>query len=334
MNDQATTDDPDVIEYTGFRDLEPDGVLEQPFWERYNSRLEVPISISLAILIPVAIAALVIFFNFLLPEGRNTNPVAMTYLDGEDDRGIGSPGSGGEFESKLGEAPSVADMLQPPSDAEISKVKEEIAAQIRIEGVTDVDVSDATAAAIGTLNEDLRKKIAGVRKGSGKPGSGGHEGTGTGVGGTGADSTRARALRWVIKFDTRSGHDYVEQIAGLGGVLLLQHRDDNSKLYIWRDPRRHSDRKTATDADLHELGGWLRFEDIRRQSVEAVADAFNLGYVPPMFLVYFNKELEKKLDTLERQYQNRDPREIRETVYRVVRRGGSFDLIVINQILK
>ena len=68
--------------------------------------------------------------------------------------------------------------------------------------------------------------------------------------------------------------------------------------------------------------------------MESVAEALNLGYTPPMFLVYFPKEMEKKLDTLERQYQNKDPKEIKETVYKVVRRGGDYDLFVVSQILK
>ena len=326
--------EPDVIEYTGFRDLEPDGVLEQPFWERYNSRLEMPISITLAVLMPVLLVALVIFFSFLLPSGKNNTPVAITYLDGEDDKGLGSAGSGGEENPQaLGEAPRQSDLDRLPQEIPLDKVKEEIAAAVRVDGVTDVDISDTTARAIGTLHEEIRNKISGQKKGSGKTGTGGNEGTGSGVGGTGADSTRARALRWVIKFDTRSGRDYLDQIAGLKGEVLLQVNNDNKRLYLFKNPR-STDKVIASDSDIERISGMLRFEDIRIQSVEAVAEALNLGYTPPMFIVFFPKELEKKLDTLERQYQNKDPKEIRETVYKVVRRGGEYDLTVVNQILK
>lgn len=325
----------EVPDYAGFRDLKPDGIIEQPFWERYNSRLEMPISFALAVLLPVLLTALVIFFSFLLPSNRNTAPVAMTYLDGDDDKGLGSPGSGGEENPlALGAAPTQADIDKLPREVDIHKVKEEIQNAIRIDGATDVDISDATAAAIGTLHEEIRRKIAGQAKGSGRSGSGGNEGTGSGVGGTGADSTRARALRWVIKFDTRSGKDYLDQIAGLGGIVLLQLKDDNKRLYIFRDPRNPRSKKIATDADYEEIAAMLRFEDIRRPSVEAVAEALGLDYTPPMFIVFFAKELEAKLDKLERQFQNKDPKEIRETTFRVIRRGGEYDLMVTGQVLK
>ncbi len=327
--------EPQVVEYTGFRDLDDEGVLEQPFWERYNSRLEMPISITMAILIPVLLAALVIFFSYLLPSSKDNTPPAMTWLDGEDDTGVGSAGDGGVDQPlALGQPPQQSDFQRLPKEVDIAQVKEEIGS-IRVDESTDADISDSMAAAIATLNKDLRDKIAGSRKGSGNAaGSGGNEGTGTGIGGTGSDSTRSRALRWVIKFDTRTGKDYLEQIAGLGGEVMLQVNNDNRRMYLFKDPRNAAGRVIASDAELQRLNTLLRFEDIRRTSVEAVSDALNLGYVPPMFLVYFPKKLEQKLDLLERQYQNKDPKQIRETVYKVVRRGGEYDLYVLNQILK
>ncbi|CAN5619144.1 hypothetical protein BH11PLA2_BH11PLA2_19350 [soil metagenome] len=328
------TSEPEVVEYAGFRDLEPDGILEQPFYERYNSRLEMPISFCVAVLMPVAMVFLMVLIGYLASI-KNHSPVNIMHLDGDDDAGVGSAGTGGVDEPlNIGAAPTAADMANLPKEADIAKVKEEARAAIRIDGATDVDISDATAAALGTLHEDLRQKINGQKRGSGKGGTGGDEGTGTGPGGTGHDSTRARALRWVIKFDTRSGKDYVDQIGGLGGVIVLQMRDDNKRVYIYKSLNTSLAGKIATDSDLTDIASWLRFEDVRRNSVEAVAEALSLGYTPPVFFAYFPKSLEEKLDKLERQHANKDPKDVKETVFKVVRRGGEYDLFVTNQIMR
>jgi hypothetical protein len=330
----ATLNDAEAPGYAGFREMQPDGVLEQPFMERYNSRLEMPISFAAALLVPVGLVFFLVLVTYLATT-KDRTPVAMTYLDGDDEKGLGSAGSGGVDEPlALGQAPAAADFANLPTVADISKVKEEARAAIRVEGVTDVDISDTAAAALGTLHEEIRQKLAGAKRGSGKSGTGGHEGTGTGPGGSGADSTRARALRWVIKFDTRTGKDYVEQIGGLGGMVLLQMRDDNKRLMIFKNLKNSFTGKEATDADYDQIAGWLEFTDIRKTSVEAVAEALGLGYTPPVFFARFPREFEEKLDKLERQYQNKDPKEIKETVYKVVRRSGEYDLYVVNQILR
>jgi hypothetical protein len=330
----TTRSEPDVIDYVGFRDLEPDGVIEQPFYERYNSRLEMPIAFSVAVLMPVALVFFMVLATYLA-LGRDKTPVAIMHLDGDDDAGLGSPGSGGVAEPlALGAAPAATDLDRLPKLADISQVKDEMRSDIRVDANAEPDISDTTAAALGTLHEELRQKIAGQKRGSGKPGTGGDEGRGTGVGGTGVDSTRARALRWIIKFDTRTGRDYVDQIAGLGGVIFHQMPGDNRRVMIYRNLKQSYTGRVATDADLTEISDWLQFEDIRQTSIEAISEALNIGSPPPVIFVKFPKELEVKLDKLERQFQNRDPKDIKETVYKVVRRGGEYDLFVVNQILR
>lgn len=324
--------EPETIEYTGFRDLEPDGVLEQPFYERYNSRLEMPIAIAAAVLVPVAMFFLVVVY-LTMPNSADTSTPPIKWLDGEDDSGEGSMGSGGEEALAVGMAPRQADLDRVLNKADINKVKEELEKAIKIDGVTDVDIPDSTAAALGSLHESIREKLAGQKKGTGGPGTGGNAGAGTGPGGTGADSTQTRALRWIIKFDTSSGKDYLDQIAGLGGRVLVQVQGDNKRMYYFKNPG-HSEKRIASDADYEEINGWLRFSDIREKSVEAVAQALNLGYTPPMFIVFFPKPLEAKLDKLEREYRGRDPKDIKETVYKVVRKGGEYDLFVIDQKTK
>ena len=72
--------DLETPEYTGFRDLEPDGVLEQPFYERYNSRLEMPISFAVAVLIPIAAAFLIILLITLLRAEKSVANGALTVI--------------------------------------------------------------------------------------------------------------------------------------------------------------------------------------------------------------------------------------------------------------
>jgi hypothetical protein len=325
--------EPEVIEYVGFRDLEPDGVVEQPFAERYNSFLEIPISIVASILVPLAILfGLVLYLGKEKAPDKKLLPVTML-SDGEDEKGAGSPGGGGGEELSLGAAMTPADLDRMPK-MDIAKVKEELEDGYRAEGVTDIEIPESRAAAIGSLHESLRKKIAaGGARGSGGPGTGGPASKGTGPGGTGADSTHARALRWIIKFD-RSGRDYVNQIGGLGGIIVMQLRDDNSRLYVFRNPQNGGPPKIASDEDIAEFTRLLQFTDTRGETVASVAEALGLNYTPPMFMVYFPKSFEMKLEKLEREYNGKESKQIKETIFRVIKSGGGFDLNVIGQTLR
>ena len=55
---------------------------------------------------------------------------------------------------------------------------------------------------------------------------------------------------------------------------------------------------------------------------------------PKAFWAFFPKEVEEKLAHLEKGYRNRRPEDIEETVFKVTIRGGNFEMVVDDQIMK
>lgn len=326
-------DEPKIepIENAGFRDLDPDGILEQPFWERYNKRLEMPIGTAMSILV-YAFGALLIFLLPTFFQTRDKHPVPVIAF-GDDETGDGSEGNGGAQDLALGQMPQLTDINRLDKQAQINEVKDEIRERIKVDVGGDIEIPDGAAAALATLDKSLRDKLLGAKPGTGNGTTGGDFGKGNGPGGPGAGSTYARALRWVIKFDTSSGGDYVNQMAGLSATILVPS-PDNKKLYIFKNPSAPKPLVVASDADLALLAQMIRFDDVRVKSVEAVAQALQLDYTPVAFLAYFPREIEDKLAGMEKAYRGKPIESIKQTTFKVVMKGGKYDLIVTDQILR
>lgn len=317
------------VENPGFRDLDPNGVIEQPFWERYNQRLEMPVSVAVAVLVFVAAGALIVYFMEM--GGPNKKPVPMVFAGGDDDEGDGSPGGGGE-QLAVGKPPSTEDLNKMLKDVPLKEaIEKEVRDKLDLGG--DVEVSASDSVALAQLNDDLRNKLLGARSGTGKGTSGGNNDGGTGPGGFGASSTYARGLRWVIKFETSNGQDYINQIGGIGGSMLVPVPPDNKTLLYFKNPS-NGQSTTATDADIQTVGGLIQFSEVNPDTVKAVAAALNLKFQPKFFYAYFPRNLEEKLAALEKNYQNKKPEQIRKTVFKVIVRGGSYDFVVTDQTLR
>src|ERR1700722_6273520 len=183
-----------------------EGPPEEDFDEKYNKHLEFPISIVGAVLVHVLGPALLIFILVgLMPHGDDKGgvPVKLVALDGLDDSGDGSSGSGGvedPFIKADGDPDKALDSLVDP--AKLPDVKENMQKTIKyLDPTGNLPISDANAAAYSSLNESVRKKLLGQRQGSGNEEGSGFDGSkGKGPGGTGADSTLGRNMRWVLRF--------------------------------------------------------------------------------------------------------------------------------------
>ena len=90
----------------------------------------------------------------------------------------------------------------------------------------------------------------------------------------------------------------------------------------------------ASDADLALLAQMIRFDEVRVKSVEAVSQALQLDYTPVAFLAYFPREIEDKLAGMEKAYRGKPIESIKQTTFKVVMKGGKYDLIVTDQILR
>ena len=101
-------------------------------------------------------------------------------------------------------------------------------------------------AAIGSLAEELQKRLLDFGKQGSGPGKGtGNTGQeGTGVGGFGTDNTRSRSIRWVLQFTTNNGRDYlnnawwISTMPGLAlSLVLLSVGIFGDRLRDYLDPR-------------------------------------------------------------------------------------------------
>lgn len=315
------------------------GPPDEEFWEKYSRHLEFPLSSVGSILVHVMVAATIIFMFHLANTGTDRGAVPMKLVEpgGFDDEGEGSQGSGGTeqpiaegnhnpFEKKSNEVMPL-DKL-PDAIANIKDLMKELD-----EG--DAPVSASAAAAFSSVDEELRKKLLGSKRGSGNEAGRGDDGTkGKGPGGTGADSTRARTMRWTLRFRTASGEDYIQQLASMKATLVIPVPPENKEMMYYSDLSNPTSGRIATAADTRVIASQVKFSDDRRSSVEGVSRVLKLSYTPRVFWAVFPKNIEEELERKEKGHRNRRPEDIEETIFRITVRGGNVDIVVDEQKIK
>ncbi|HEY1187185.1 MAG TPA: hypothetical protein VGE74_05975 [Gemmata sp.] len=314
---------------------------EEEFWDRYNRRLEFPLAAVAAVLLHVLVLVVLVFGLFSLLKDKETpNPkLELVAVGGLDDAGEGSAGSGGKPEPDLikdvSQERSTRDIL--PTPQALADAKEVVKKIVLEDPSGQLPISAANAAAYQQLDESLRKKLLGIgsQKGSGPGAGNGDTGQqGNGPGGTGADSTRARGLRWVLRFKVANGRDYLDQLRSMGAEILVPIPPDEKECLVFPDLKQLDTKRNATDADFRRLAGKIKFSDTRRDAVHGVAGALGLDITPKTFWAFFPKELEDHLARLETGYRNRRAEDIEETIFRVTVRGGSYEFVVDEQVAK
>jgi hypothetical protein len=290
-------------------------------WERYNKRLEFPIATVGTVFLHFVVGAIIVFGILGMmasAEDRSGPELKLMTVGGLDDTGEGSVGSGGNNDSDLTQKtdPAQTDIPPPPPllDPKINPLDLEAAK------LTDPKTMPKVSGPVG----------AGDQKGKGYDGS-----AGTGPGGVGSDSTRARGLRWVLRFRVASGRDYLDQLKAMKAELLIPVPPDDKKFILISDLSNPT-QKIADEADMRKLAKKIQFSDARRDQVKDVAAALNIPGNPPpkVFWAFFPKELEEELARKETNYRNRRSEDIEETIFRIVVRGGNYDLIVDDQKVK
>lgn len=195
--------------------------------------------------------------------------------------------------------------------------------------------------------EKLAKANVNLRLYDGKPGGRGQGGTGTGGGsgdgkGKGTGSGRGegkgtlskrekRNIRWTLLFNTSSARDYVSQLQGLGAFLAFPVGQGQQGL-DYAVVRDLSSRpvKMARE-DIYQLNR-IRWFDDNPESVGGVMSVLGirLPAPPPHFIAFMPQELEDKLLELELKYlkkkdRNRTEDDIKETKFRLNRRGKEYE---------
>ena len=321
----------------------PDAPPEEEFWQRYNKRLEFPIATVAAVLLHLTVAACLVFF-FLGYFGKNADksgvPVSLVPdMGGLDDEGTGSAGSGGITDPlKEAKSTSLEEQLKVlPDPSQLPVIKDNIKDSLKYDNEGNIPVSDYNAPAYAAVDKTLADKLLGIgaKKGSGPGAGSGDDGTkGTGPGGTGVNSSRARSLRWVMRFRTNSGDDYITQLAAMGAVILVPLPPENKQCLYFTNLKNFSEKKMCTDDDLRKLAGQIKFSDTRPDSVRAVCDVLGVKENAKSFWAFFPKGLEDEVSKKEIGYRNRRPEDIEETIFRVIVRGGSYEIIVDDQTPK
>jgi len=316
-----------------------EGPPEEEFWEKYNNRLEFPLSTVATVLVHVLIGAILVFVLMKMAnDGNKDGPaVKLVNLTGLDDIGDGSSGSGGIEDPfvKADGDPVTAAIASLPDPTKLPQIKEDLKQTIKyLDNVGNLPISDANAAAYESLEKSVRDKLLGARQGSGKEaGTGFDNSKGKGPGGTGTDSTLGRNMRWTLRFKVNSGRDYLDQLKAMNAKLLVPRPGSEKCLFI-EDLNNPKASREATDADLRAMADQIKFSDNRRDAVRGVAATLELDFTPTSFWAFFPKGLEADLARKEMSYRNRRAEDIEETIFRVVIRGGEFDLVVDEQKVK
>lgn len=314
---------------------------ETDVWQKYNKRMEFPVATVAAVLAHIVFGVLIVFGLFSImnePPKPKTNLKIMN-VGGIDDAGEGSAGSGGT------EDPAVIKDVDPfqsateilPTEQALADAKAEIQKTVLPDATGNIPIAAPNAAAISMLDESIRKKLLGARKGAGGGKGSGDDGSkGTGPGGTGADSTRARGLRWVLRFRVSSGRDYIDQLKAMGAEILIPLPPPNSNKCILIRDLNNPTQKTADDADMDRLAGKIQFGEPRKDQVKDVCDALGVKTPAPptTFWACFPEGLEEELARKETGFRNRRAEDIEMTIFRIIVRGGKYELIVDEQKIK
>jgi hypothetical protein len=320
---------------------------DEKFWVKYSRHHELPISGMASLAWHTLVIALVVIVVWVIAAGtKDDMPIEVVDFVGGPGSGSGtgtSPGAGG---NPLVEAVD-ASQLPPDAPPPTKPLQDIPGLQVKMKDMLDdikvdqdsqrefIEISKRGTDALNKLaqvDKSIQKRLlAGIgngTQGSGNGGSGG--GTGEGNGnqpGGGSRSTRAkRTLRWTLRFNTESGADYLSQIHRLGAILAFKTPDGELKCV---KDLLHRPAKLETE-DLPKLNRIFWIDD-RPDSVEQLARAMGLDFVPDRIYALFPHEFEKELLAKELAFRNKKEDEIIETRFLVLMRGNGHTVIVTDQ---
>jgi len=315
---------------------------EATFWRTYSPRFEMPISYVVSALAIASGLFLITLLMFLAGgfDEKFKPGLKIGLTDGSDADGEGQTGGGPEIDPKVigdNTAPTRDEMKDILPDLEkLDAFKADLTKSIKLDDPNStVSLSDSKATAYAALDQQIRDRMIGAKKGDGTTGKQGEGGNPTGKGdGTGSDSTRARTLRWVIAFKTLGGRDYLDQLKALGAKVIVPTADGKGAFLFRSLDGNPPQGKLMTEADWNELSGLVQFSDYTALSRQQVGESLGMGNLPKGFWAFFPKELEKELARKEIGYQQRRSEDIDETKFECVNRGGKYELVVTRQTLK
>jgi hypothetical protein len=320
------------------------------FWKKYSPHHEFPLSLSSSVF--MHILGFVLLGGFLLAFfGLNHNKelprldvIAMDSGGGGHREGVGNvnPGTGvlpskQEIEDK--DQSKTATASDSPNKETLAKPEaKKPDLPINPDSVRRVEPDTAADRSLGAVGDKLRAKINGiVAAGKGKGGSGKGDGQGPGDGtgsGPGKGEGRGnitqrekRQIRWKMEFKTFNGEDYANQLKDLGAILAIP--GPNDEYLVIRDLDRRLGPVQARSEDLKDLNR-IWWVDDRPESVHSLARALGIQPMPHHIIAFFPQSLEKELLEKELKAFHGKEEDIKETVFRVDRRGGRYEPVVMS----
>jgi hypothetical protein len=312
---------------------------EERFWQRYSPHGEAPLSGAGSLTLHALIfGSLLLWFLYILPTfaGAKNNIQIQVVRLGKPGGGEGKPagavegpgvGAGREAAEVKGPAEHVPQTVPPlpPTPEPPPRPDIDLNGPVR---PLHLDSLKRLA------KEAAKSRVPGPAKGPGGPGGGG-----PGPGPPGGDlSPRVKKMhRWVLRFDTSSGADYVAQLRGLGAILAVptQEVSGDPRYRLIRDLRPGA---KLLDEDLSKINlMWWR--DEKPESVREVMNYLGLRMNPSHFVAFTPLELEQQLSEMEARYLERHhPRatedDIAHTYFRVVRTRKGYGAELANMEMR
>ncbi|HUY87177.1 MAG TPA: hypothetical protein VMV10_00430 [Pirellulales bacterium] len=311
----------------------------QRFWRRFSPYGEFPRSSISSLLLHLALVLLLILMSGALKPPEHTPPGIDVVQVGDDSdvapgTGDGLPAAGQALSDAASSAESPADNAPTdttPLESVNTKVQpSELAADVQAPSAEQLAAEAAQAASSASRAaqqarrslEQAKERLNANLDGQGGGNSGGGSGGG---GGKGTSGRASRNGRWILRFDHTSYPDLLAQYEALGAELAFPLPNDKYRFFshLTSQPPRSQTRGLDSESRLY----WV--ED-KRPTVAGIANLLNM--TPTSFMLAFlPAELEEKMLKLELSYANLREDQIAKTEFKVVRRGGGYDVIVFSQ---
>lgn len=299
---------------------------EDSFWTLYSPRGEFPLSSTASVVLHLLAVLLIILIGRLVltkpvePPGVDVLQVSPDPIAAPD---VGA-GDGPQSEETLEGAQKDAEesLAQTPPSEEIAAVDEAVKSDVDVpdtQGQKQQAKRKAQQAKSAAQSARERLEAAKNRLQENLGGSGGG-------GGRGPTGRAARVARWILRFDTTNARDYLNQLGGLGAQIAFPDRGE--KYLYFSNLASPTPKRELKDFSNETQLYWI---DENPESVAMVCQYLrvqNSGF----FLAFLPRELEERMLRMELAYMNLAEEEIASTTFRVVRRGGGYDVQVERQI--
>jgi hypothetical protein len=321
---------------------------EQEFWQRYSPHHEFPLSSVTSVAIHVLALVLLICLGKLLLGmiGETQKPLGETPV-------FVVPGGGGSRTEADGldrGAPprQVEDVGEPnKTDSNANTPKPDrprlnpdalpiVPLPNQKQGDPLLQEAERERIRTSIIHKAVRDQLRNnLRRGKTNPGKDG--GTDKdkdigrdGPGGTGVGDPRVTRMdRWVMVFDTFSGEDYARQLYGLGAILAIPRGND--EYAIIRDLSQRPAKPELGDIASIQRVYW---EDTKRESIAPLSAALGISPVPNHIVAFFPESLEIKLLKIELQFKGLREEQIKETRFKIRKKDGGYEPIVVDQTAK